>query len=72
MCLRVDYDRQVTYFTYTVKRVCIILRMVIIYGTLFKKVVIAEVSTFHHYVHSILQLMILKILKKVLGDAGVF
>ena len=37
-----------------------------------KKVVIAEVSTFHHYVHSILQLMILKILKKVLGDAGVF
>ena len=45
MCLRVDYDRQVTYFTYTVKKVCIILRMVIIYGALFKKVVIAEVST---------------------------
>ena len=73
MCLRVDYDRQVKYFTYTVKKVCIILRMVIIYGTLFKKkVVIAEVSTFHHYVHSILQLVMLEILKKVLGDAGVF
>ena len=37
-----------------------------------KKVVIAEVSTFHHYVHSILQLVMLEILKKVLGDAGVF
>ena len=67
MCLRVDYDRQ--YFTYTVKKVCIILRMVIIYGTVFRKVVIADVSTFHHYVHSILKLVILK---KVLGNVGVF
>ena len=66
MCLRVDYDRQVTYFTYTVKKVCIILRMVIIYGALFKK------SGDSWSLHSILQLMILKILKKVLGDAGVF
>jgi len=37
-----------------------------------KKMVIAEVSTFHHYVHSIIQLVMLEILKKVLGDAGVF